>query len=183
MDCLVIFSNIVGAFLKWKGIHIYIDAISSLNPDANDFFLVGKKSDIENEYFHKYIEPNKSKVNMTGFINNIAKHLESIDVLVHTSIADDPLPTILLEGMAKGKILIASDVGGVREIIDVSYGNLIIPPGDSTALKEAMETVSYYTIEKIQDIKEKNIQRARERFSLQKQIDEMTKIYTRLCPQ
>ena len=49
------------------------------------------------------------------------------------------------------------------------------------ALKDAMEKVANYSQVKIAEIKERNIQRAKEKFMLQQQINKMTEIYMSLC--
>lgn len=177
MACLMIFSNIVGVFLEWKGIHVYTNAVNALNSNTNDFFLVGKQSKVASEYYAKFIEPYKSKIIMPGFINNIIEHLKSIDILVHTSVTDDPLPTILLEGIAMGKTIIATDVGGVHEIVDDSFGNIIVSPNDINALKEAILTASRYDNQKLENIGRTNKKIAQEKFTIAKQVEKMTEIY------
>ncbi len=170
----MIFSNIVGSFLRWKGIHIYLESTKNIN--NLKFELVGDFG--VDEDYNKYIKSLLQKnIVLKGFIQDIKNYYEKIDVVVHTSIEADPLPTILIEGLAKGKVLIGSDVGGVREIIDDSYGNIIVPPNDANALKEAILKVSKYSMETLEDIKQKNIKRAKDLFLLEKQVKKMENIY------
>jgi len=172
----MIFSNIVGRFLKLKGLHIYIQAISEINKENLSFELVGNFG--EDEKYNNYIRSIlDKKIKLRGFIKDIRNYYEQIDVVVLTSIEPDSLPTVLIEGLAKGKILIGTDVGGVKEIIDESYGNIIIPPNHIESLKESILKIGSYDKEKIHLIKERNIQRAKELFSLNKQIDSIEKVY------
>jgi len=50
----------------------------------------------------------------------------------------DGLPTVLLEAMASGLPVVSTDVTGVPEIIDTNKTGLIVPPGDHTALADAL---------------------------------------------
>ena len=171
----MIFSNIVGSFLKWKGIHIYIQAINEIKSNAI-FELVGNFG-VDNKY-NEYIKALlNEKIILKGFIKDIKNYYDTIDVVVHTATEPDSLPTVLIEGLAKGKILIASDVGGVREIVDDGYGNIIVPPNNVEALRDAIIKVSNYSKDKIEKIKQKNIQITKEKFSLSQQIKKMEKIY------
>ena len=119
----------------------------------------------------------KKKVIFLGFISNISQYLEQVDVIVHTSIVPDSLPTVLIEALAKGKVIIASYVGGVQEIVGTDGGNLVISPNDPDILAQAMKEVSYYSFSQLEKIKQKNIERARKYFSLSKQVFLTEKIY------
>jgi glycosyltransferase involved in cell wall biosynthesis len=48
------------------------------------------------------------------------------------------LPTVLIEGALLGRPLVATDVGGVREIIADGRTGLVVPPGDAEVLATAM---------------------------------------------
>jgi glycosyltransferase involved in cell wall biosynthesis len=47
----------------------------------------------------------------------------------------------VLEGMAIGVPVIASDIGGIHEIVGDSRNGLLVPPGDEVAIAAAMRTV------------------------------------------
>ena len=49
------------------------------------------------------------------------------------------LPTVLVEGLTLGKVLVASDCPtGPREVLDHGRAGLLVPPGDPRALAEAL---------------------------------------------
>ena len=43
--------------------------------------------------------------------------------------------------MARGRVVVASSVGGVPEVIEHGVHGLLVPPGDSTALAEALAEI------------------------------------------
>jgi phenylacetate-CoA ligase len=51
----------------------------------------------------------------------------------------DNSPNALLEAMASGLPIVSTDVGGVREFVDVPDGGAIVPSGDAGALAGAIE--------------------------------------------
>jgi glycosyltransferase involved in cell wall biosynthesis len=57
-------------------------------------------------------------------------------VLVSPSLGEC-LSTVVLEGMACGCAIVATDVGGIREQLDASTG-VIVPPADVTAISDAV---------------------------------------------
>ncbi len=50
---------------------------------------------------------------------------------------DDALPTVLMEAMAVGLPLVASNVGGVPEMVTHQQNGLLVPPGNADALVQA----------------------------------------------
>jgi len=72
----------------------------------------------------------------TGFRRDIARLLSAADLFVLPTLGD-AFPTAVIEAMAAGKPVVASNVGGVPEIIDEATG-ILVPPGDEAALAEAM---------------------------------------------
>lgn len=49
------------------------------------------------------------------------------------------MPTVLLESMATGVPVIASDLAGIAELVEHEHTGLLVPPGDHLALADAIE--------------------------------------------
>lgn len=62
--------------------------------------------------------------------------MESLDVFVMPSLSEGT-PNAIVEAMACGKPVIASDVGGIPDMIGDDAG-ILVPPGDAQALADAM---------------------------------------------
>lgn len=66
---------------------------------------------------------------------------EAADVIVLPSISHEDMPIVILDAMAAGRPVVASRVAGIPEqVVDGVTGRLV-PPGDATALAEALGTV------------------------------------------
>lgn len=55
------------------------------------------------------------------------------------SIWPEPCPTVVMEAMSIGRPVIATDIGGLPDIIGDGETGLLVPPGDVAALRGAME--------------------------------------------
>lgn len=92
-----------------------------------------------------------------GYVEDPLPLLEAADALVLPSVeredldvdgetrkvaGNEGLPRSVLEAMAAGRPVIASDIAGVREQIEPGVTGLIVPPGDVDALAGALRRVA-----------------------------------------
>ena len=77
--------------------------------------------------------------------DEVQRYYELIDVLAYPRLpirlTDLVTPLKPLEAMAQGRILVASDVGGHRELIRHGETGFLCPAGDPAALAAALEDV------------------------------------------
>lgn len=76
---------------------------------------------------------------VTGYIpqDELPAYYSLMDVLIMPSLYDG-LPNALLEGMACKRAVVATPVGGLRDTIDDNYNGVLVPPGNSSALAQAI---------------------------------------------
>ncbi len=67
--------------------------------------------------------------------------IASLDVLVSSSLWEG-LPTVILEAMAVGTPVVATDIPGTRELIQHERTGLLVPPRQHEALAQAMERLA-----------------------------------------
>jgi starch synthase len=69
----------------------------------------------------------------------IRRHLSSADVYVFPS-RGDACPNAVIEAMACGLPIVASDLNGITDILEAGEqsGGILVPPGDARALAEAL---------------------------------------------
>jgi glycosyltransferase involved in cell wall biosynthesis len=68
------------------------------------------------------------------FQREVAPVYRSLDVVVHASTQPEPFGLSVVEAMACGRAVVASDAGGVREIVEPGRTGLLHLPGDPADL-------------------------------------------------
>lgn len=96
--------------------------------------------------------PLGDQVRFVGMVTGTqkAEWLTLADVLLVPSIVLDSgrtegVPTVLLEAMGYGCPVIASDVGGIREVISHGHNGWLVPPGDPAAIRLALRNLDHDT--------------------------------------
>lgn len=75
-----------------------------------------------------------------GWRRDIPEIMSVIDVLVLSSLWEG-FPVVFLEAMASGKPVIATDVGGAKEVIRDGIDGFLVPPKDYKSLAEKIKTI------------------------------------------
>lgn len=127
----------IGRFSHQKDQGTLIKAMTLLDDDVH-LLLIG-----EGEYKHKnkkLAEELKlsERVHFLGFRKDVSNILQSVDITVMSSVWEG-FGLAALEGMASKKPVIASDVGGLREIID--RDDLLFKVGDHIHLAEIIKSL------------------------------------------
>jgi glycosyltransferase involved in cell wall biosynthesis len=78
------------------------------------------------------------RVHLLGFRDDPETVLGAADVVVVPSTSPDPLPNSALEAAAAGCCVVASDLGGLPEIVRDGETGRLLAPGDPAALAEAL---------------------------------------------
>ncbi len=84
--------------------------------------------------------PLRGRVEFTGQVDDVAVRMRELDVVVRSSFTEG-LPLAVVEAMASGAVVIASDVPGNLELITHRENGWVFPAGDSRALAEALRTL------------------------------------------
>jgi glycosyltransferase involved in cell wall biosynthesis len=79
----------------------------------------------------------KSHIRFLGLRTDIAAVLSATDVVVHSSLREG-LPRVVVEALAVGTPVVATDVGGVSQVIRSGVNGLLVPPGDPVSLAQAI---------------------------------------------
>jgi glycosyltransferase involved in cell wall biosynthesis len=74
---------------------------------------------------------------MLGLRTDVAEIMAASDILVHSSLREG-LPKTVLEGMAAGKPVIGTNVGGVPAVVDDGETGLLVEPQDAGGMAAAM---------------------------------------------
>lgn len=133
--------GIVGNIQAWKGQDVLIRAMIQLRSAFPNLvcLLIGDVSphDASDQKFHQQlqglVQDNglQNHVVLTGYRQDVANHVNALEILVHTSVEPEPFGRVLLEGMALCKPIVASRAGGVEEIVLQDVTGLLCTPGNS----------------------------------------------------
>jgi len=118
----------------------------------------------------------RDSIHFLGHRDNIEQLLRGMDVFVLSSVAEG-MPRAILEVMAAGIPCIATEVGGIPEIISGNNVGILVPPKDSEALAEAMVNVANLTDEKLEKQVVKAQNRVRQFYSHQVVREKVRKLY------
>jgi glycosyltransferase involved in cell wall biosynthesis len=136
--------GMVGRIVQWKGQHIFLQAARLLQERGihAHYVIVGAPLFGEQAFeteLHQMAEPLGESVEFLGFQSDIPAILANLDILIHASISPEPFGQVVIEGMAEGVPVIASDGGGVREIMaERGVDGMLTPMGDAPALADAL---------------------------------------------
>lgn len=102
---------------------------------------------------------------------------QSLDALVLPSVSDEGLPLVVLEAMACGLPVVATDVGGTREAVRSGVDGWVVPPRDPEALASALLAALQMPPQDYRIRSQEARARVCESFSLQAQAANVLAVY------
>ncbi len=140
--------GLVGRISPWKGQHIFIQAAALVNqrfPHAR-FFIIGAALFGEDQYEQEVRQLPRQlgiqdSVEFSGFRDDIGRAIAELDLLVHASTIGEPFGQVIIEGMAAGKPVVATNGGGVPEIVEDGRTGILVPMADVEAMASAISQV------------------------------------------
>jgi glycosyltransferase involved in cell wall biosynthesis/O-antigen/teichoic acid export membrane protein len=137
--------GLVGNIKPWKGQELVIHAMDQLRDEFPDVvcLLIGDTADDATDYrreIEQLIDSRglNNRVLITGFRSDVANYVNLLDIQVHASVSPEPFGRVLLEGMALYKPLVASNAGGVPEIVVDGTTGLLFEPKNADALADCL---------------------------------------------
>lgn len=115
-------------------------------------------------------------VTFTGYREDIPEVMASLDVLAIASTRTEGIPQVALQAMAMGVPIVGTDIGGVPEVILPSGAGIVVPPGDSRAMAEAIRELLDDPARRLQ-MGEAGRAHVKSHYSLTKMVDETERIY------
>jgi len=132
----------VGSLKAIKGVDVLLDAFAPIvksEPRAR-LVIVGDGPD------RAALEARARELNIAGQVtflglrDDVHALLRIADALVLAS-RTEALPTVILEAMASGLPVVASNVGGVPEMVEPDRSGLLVAPENAAALSDALRCV------------------------------------------
>ena len=110
----------------------------------------------------------------------VMKACDRCSFLVIPCLVPAACPTVALEAMSRKKAIIASDVGGLKDIVINATTGFLIPPGNSKALVNAMRFL-LRNPQKSKKMGKKGWDLFIKRFSLSSVLPKIEKLYEEIC--
>ena len=169
---------VIGTIAEWtsnKGLIYLLEAVKKINKNF-DLILIGSGENPDKEKLIKFIEKNKLKnIHLIEFIPNAVNYLKAFDIFVLPS-TKEGLPYTIIEAMVAEVPIIATNVGGVPEMIKNNVNGILIEPKNSQILAEKiLELIN--SPEKYLGMTQKAKQKAEQEFTLEKMIKETKELY------
>jgi L-malate glycosyltransferase len=129
-------------FGKIKGYDVMVPAalqVVERSPKAR-FVFVGKDEAAENEMagWQERCRPAGDRIVFAGSRRDVPEVLSSFDVFLQASHSEG-FSNSILQAMACGRPVVATDVGGNRELVDEASG-VLVPAGDTGAVIRSLHT-------------------------------------------
>ncbi len=166
----------VGDLRRVKGLHVLLDAYAGL-VNSPPLVLVGK-------VWHDTPQQFPSNVLVFREWNNdavLAAWQRSFAGIV-PSIWREPFGIVIIEALANGKPVIASQIGGISELITTGENGLLVPTNDAVALRAAMQRLIddpalYHRLSR-------GAQQCGQEFSAERVVPHIEQVYQEvLCPE
>jgi glycosyltransferase involved in cell wall biosynthesis len=168
-----------------KGVDLFVKAANELARSAQDsnlFLIIGEART------RQFVQPLAESLQLGPALRIIdpmeefASFLNGVDVVVSAS-RSEGLPYALLEGMANGKLVLASDIPGARETYGGSHGTWLFPPEDWLAQAACMRRARTLPDVERQRLGEANARYVAEHYSLDRWASEVGDLYKILLGQ
>ena len=139
-----ILAGVVTRITPEKGIHFLIRAMAELKGKTDIKLLI-----VGGPYFQKdvdYMDELKQEVAdraledsviFTGFLSDTRIVTSLLDIVLVPSIIPEACPRTIIEAMAVGKPVIATPLGGSKELVTSNTG-ILVSPEDASAIAEAI---------------------------------------------
>lgn len=174
--------GMIANLFPYKGYREFISAASEVHqrhPEVK-FLCVGKDCGIQHQIEQLIRERGlQEHVIFTGEVRNIPDLLHLIDIQVSAS-HEEGFSNAILEGMASGKPIVATSVGGTPEAVVHNTTGILVPPKDPTALAQAI-ILLLENPELAKSLGNNGRTRIEEHFSMETMINKLETWYLELC--
>ncbi|MDE0466886.1 MAG: glycosyltransferase family 4 protein [Candidatus Poribacteria bacterium] len=146
-------AGVVTRITPEKGIHFLIHAMAELNGLSSMTETPIKLLIVGGPYFEKDVDYMKElkqevadlgvedSVIFTGFLSDTRVVTSLLDIMLVPSIIPEACPRTIIEALAVGKPVIATPLGGSKELVTPETG-ILVPPEDASAIADAIATLA-----------------------------------------
>ncbi|MFA5138710.1 MAG: glycosyltransferase family 4 protein [Elusimicrobiota bacterium] len=171
--------TMVGHYASFKGHEVLLEAAGRVLKDIPDarFLLVGRDTEklfdrIRRSGLSASVEPMGARTDVDDILSRT--HLFVMPSLM------EGIGSALIEALAAGVPAVASDVGGLPEVVEHGVSGVLVPPGNSAALAGAIAgTLQHYP--EALAMAEHGHERAERLFSIEAVVTRLEELYAQVC--
>ena len=181
-DKIVLFVGGLGASHYFKGVNFLIKAFSHIEDEQIKCLIVGGgnlKADFEKLSKRLGLE---KQVKFSGYVEPslMVKYFNLGDVFILPSInSSEAFGIVLIEAMACGKPLIASNLKGVRSVVDVGINGILVEPKNSRDIANKINYL-FQNPDKITSFGKSGLESVEKKYRWSVVTDKLEKIYYKL---
>lgn len=172
--------GIVATLRSWKGHRYLVDAIAAMKDErAGDrirLVIVGDGPGRDNLREQVKALGIADRVVMPGNQSDVVPWLQTFDVFVLPSYANEGVPQALMQAMACGLPVVTTPVGAIGEIVSHGVTGLMVTPRDAGALQQALLRLQGDPVLREQ-LGRAGLTQAHQRFSAARMLDDMERIF------
>jgi phosphatidylinositol alpha-mannosyltransferase len=133
----------VGRLDRQKGFPVALRAFERLAREFDDLTLVVAGDGRDRDALRSISADVRDRVVMLGTVphGRLPGYHATADVFVSPATGQESFGLVLVEAMAAGVPVVASDIAGYREVVRHGRDGLLVPPADPAALAEAVERI------------------------------------------
>jgi glycosyltransferase involved in cell wall biosynthesis len=137
----------IGTIIPAKGLHVLIEAFNGIKNENAELKIYGKLYAYAG--FESYLPSLRKNIEnrnikfMAEFNNaDVADVFREIDVLIVPSIWNENAPLVIQEAFSARTVVIASNIGGIPELVNDGINGLLFRAGDAQDLREKIECLA-----------------------------------------
>ncbi|MHB8168809.1 MAG: glycosyltransferase [Thermoleophilia bacterium] len=173
----------IGRLAPYKGQDVLVRALAGAAGEGVDLeaFIVGDVYADRHAYRMELIElaarlGMEDRIHFVGFHEEIQPYLERCNIFVMPANRQEPLGIVMLEAMAASRAVIATNGGGVAEIVKDGETGILVQVGDDRGMAAAIVSLARDP-EKRRRLAQRGHEIVRQRFSEEAMLAEIAGIY------
>jgi glycosyltransferase involved in cell wall biosynthesis len=174
----------VGRLVERKGVEVLVRALAGLAslPDAELTVIgAGERADVIERTARLHGVADRVHLRGTVTREELVRSYSNHDVFVLPAVVDakgdtEGLGVVLLEALRFERPVIASDLGGIPDIVEHERTGLLVPPGDPAILGSAIESLARNP-DRARQMALRGRQVARDRFGWDRVLESTSRVY------
>jgi len=135
----------VGRLEKRKGLNYLLKAYKQVKRDIPEsrLIVVGPGTRLRRKYETEVMESKLKDVVFVGYVsrNDLPRYYKTADVFCAPATGWESFGMVLLEAMAMGKPVVASNIQGYANVVTHGVEGLLVPPKDEEKLAQALTSL------------------------------------------